>query len=300
MRISKGQWDKYHESWQDYYKNFYKKQAEQAKESKPNFEQALREEIQNEARRRPMTWFKKLFSRKVLPFTCGVLAILILLGLQYSQNVAGFFVAFIAPSSGDMVLPEIPNPSVGATISAEPKLFIPKINVAVPIVFGVASDVDSQNRAMENGVAHFSIPGANAMPGQTGNLAIAGHSSSNLWERGDFKFIFARLERLDAGDTIFLDYGDTRFVYRITGKEEVQPHQSDRLLLGNDRPMLTLITCTPVGTAHRRLLVFAEQISPNPATAVAPPASNESTDEEIKIPSNAPTFFDRIRNLFTF
>jgi sortase A len=300
MRVSKAHWDKYHEAWQNYYKKHYASTVQKIPEHQAPTEEDLRRDIEEEAYKSPPGLWKTLFSRKVLPFTIGITAILVLGFLQYNRNIVGFFATFLAPNHGNIALAEIPDPTFSAPISPSPRLYIPKINVSVPVTFGVGPDHDSQMRAMENGVAQFPIPGANAMPGQVGNLALSGHSSNDLFDRGDYKFIFARLERLTAGDMIFLDYGGTRFAYRVTHYEEVLPHQSYHLVFPTDRPMLTLITCTPVGTALRRLLVFAEQISPIPDildTPIIPDGGDDAP--EFELPSNSPTFFERIRSFFT-
>lgn len=44
---------------------------------------------------------------------------------------------------------------------------------------------------MNQGVAQFSIPGANALPGQIGNLAISGHSAGDIYSSNPYKFIFS-------------------------------------------------------------------------------------------------------------
>jgi sortase A len=57
------------------------------------------------------------------------------------------------------------------------------------------------------------------------------------------------------------------------------------------------VTCTPAGTAINRLLVYAEQISPDPATASAAPANNQDANPA-QVPGNSQTFFERIWNIF--
>jgi hypothetical protein len=58
---------------------------------------------------------------------------------------------------------------------------------------------------------------------------------------------------------------------------------------------MTLITCTPIGTALNRLLVTAEQVSPDPAAAeAAPQGSGQESEADNVLPSNAPTFLERI------
>src|SRR5262249_31217957 len=157
------------------------------------------------------------------------------------------------------------DPTVTTEVEPDPRLIIPKINVDVPIMFGVGNDHAAQQAAMAHGVAQFSIPGASAMPGQVGNLVLSGHSSNGVVETGDYKFIFAPLERLTDGDVIYINYQSTRYTYRVTGREVVYPTDVQALVYPTTKPILTLITCVPLGTARQRLLMKAEQISPDPS-----------------------------------
>jgi len=67
----------------------------------------------------------------------------------------------------------------------------------------------------------------------------------------------------------------------------------NKLIYPTNKPVLTLITCTPLGTALNRLLVTAEQVSPDPAQAIAAPATG-ATDDDAAIPGNSPTFIERL------
>ena len=199
--------------------------------------------------------------------------------------------AYISPGNID---PQniVIDPNAAINVGAEPRLIIPKINVDVPALYGVGNDYDSQMKAMEKGVAHFAIPGANSRPGQIGNTVLSGHSSNDLFDTGDYKFIFAQLEKLEKGDTIYLNYESKRYTYVVVGKEVVKPTQVDKLVTGTQKPILTLITCTPLGTAINRLLVTAEQISPEPSTAIA--ESKDTGEAEAKMPGNTPSFLEKL------
>ena len=163
----------------------------------------------------------------------------------------------------------------------------------MPVIYGIGPDHDSQMAAMEKGVAHFSIPGASSHPGEIGNTALSGHSSNDLFDPGDYKFIFAQLDKLTIGDTIYANYEGKRYTYVVTKTEVVKPTDVSALVYPTDKPVLTLITCTPLGTALNRLLVTAEQVSPDPADAEAAPADTETT-EETSIPGSSPTLFERL------
>jgi sortase A len=134
------------------------------------------------------------------------------------------------------------------------------------------------------------------MPGEIGNLVITGHSAGDIYSNNQYKFIFSGLERLGAGDLVYIDYKGTRYTYSVTKKETVEPSDVAALVYETTKPMLTLITCTPLGTSRYRLLVTAEQVNPAPSGATqAETIDDGSTNTTTEsMPENEPTFFERI------
>jgi sortase A len=310
------QWKDYHSAWQNYYQKYYENyythhaaktaqpqpshyfshtqqtDAEQTAEELSN-DQALYELRQKLLGRVQESASKIRRSRHFVPIAAALGIILIFVFLQYNRVLIANVSAYVSPGSID---PQniVVNPANDLTVSPEPRLIIPKINVDVPVLYDVGTDYKSQMAAMEKGVAHFPIPGANSHPGEIGNTAIAGHSSNDLFDQGDYKFIFAQLEKLRPGDSIYANYEGKRYTYVITKMEVVKPTQTSKLIYPTDKPVLTLITCTPLGTALNRLLVTAEQVSPAPGDAAkAPEGSGQATDEGA-IPGNSPTLFERL------
>jgi len=255
----------------------------------------MREKIRKKASGRAA---KERRKKHILPIAIGAAIVFAGLMTQYYRVFIAAAVAYIAPGNGAVnSITEI-DPTVTAEVGPEPRLIIPKINVDVPIVFWIGNDQASQQAAMAYGVAHFSIPGANAMPGQVGNLVISGHSSNGVFETGDYKFIFAPLERLADGDVIYVNYQSVRYTYRVVRRQVVDPTDVGALVYAVDRPILTLITCVPLGTARQRLLMIAEQISPGTwesGSGVVLP------DEEkpLEMPGNSPTMFEGIWDFLT-
>lgn len=253
----------YHSAWQEYYQKyyegFYAKQYSQENDTTQNIKSELKSKIEKRSK-------KIKSSRHFKPLFFATLTIVILLVLQYSQIIIGGIYTFIAPgtvNNRNIVL----NPIKDSSVSPEPRLIIPKLNIDAPVFYDIANDYDSQMKAMDNGIAHFAIPGASSRPGEKGNTALAGHSASGMFSSGDYKFIFAVLERLQPGDVIYANYKSVRYTYVVDRTEIVSPKDLDKLVIGEEKPYLTLITCVPVGTANSRLLVFANQISPNPSNA---------------------------------
>lgn len=263
---------------------------------KQKIAETLKERIQKRASDAAKTSRK---TKRLIPLIAGISVVLIALFLQYNRLVFAPIMAYVAPGnvSDDGIT------AIDATVTAapgpEPKLIIPKLNVDVPIHFGISNDEATVMEAMNNGVAQFSIPGANAYPGEIGNLVITGHSAGDIYSNNQYKFIFSGLERLVPGDTIYVNYESKRYTYAVTGSQTVEPTDVNALIYETDKPMLTLITCTPLGTSRYRLLVSAEQVDPAPETAVKPAAAENNATNEATMPSNSPSFFEGIWNWLT-
>lgn len=87
-----------------------------------------------------------------------------------------------------------------------------------------------------------------------------GHSSYFPWDPGKYKDVFALLEQVIPGDTIEVYYQGEKFIYEIFDTSTVKPEQVDILQKETEDEELTLITCTPVGTAINRFIVEARRV----------------------------------------
>lgn len=136
-------------------------------------------------------------------------------------------------------------------------LIIPSINVSAPIIYPTSSDNTAILEAIKSGVAHF--PGS-VKPGQIGNSFLTGHSSYYWWSGGKYNQVFANLSKLKVGDLVYYYYQGGEFIYKITGSKVVSPDEV-KVLNSTDTPTITLMTCTPIGTNLRRLIVTGDLIS---------------------------------------
>lgn len=316
-------WEKYHSAWQDYYQRYYgeyygkvareyvareqmryereqvekerKAQAEgerlvlNAEAEQEEVQSSIRAKIRKTAERRARKLRK---SRHFIPVTIGLLFLTLGLLFQYNQVIIANAVAYMSPGGNEASELTALSATVTTAVHDEPTLMIPKLNVEVPVTLGAGNDLGSMDLAMSNGVAQFSVPGAGAVPGEIGNFVISGHSAGNVYQQSDYKFIFSGLTRMAEGDLIYMDYESTRYGYKVTGTKVVEPTDVASLVqIANDnagKPMITLLTCTPLGTSRYRLLVFGEQISPSYEDATtAAPAGNEGEAEVVQsMPAN--------------
>ncbi len=147
------------------------------------------------------------------------------------------------------------------------RLVIPKLGKSVPLVAMGTEHIEGENwnelekqiqSSLRGGVVHY--PGT-AHPGQYGNVFLTGHSSYYPWDPGQFKDVFATLGNLEVGDRYYIYYDQIKYVYEVIEKKEVQPNNVDVLAQPTDEKFSTLMTCTPVGTTLRRLIIKSEQVS---------------------------------------
>jgi len=127
------------------------------------------------------------------------------------------------------------------TASPVTRLRVRRLGIDVVVVEGVTRE------ALRAGAGHYpSTP----LPGERGNVAIAGH-------RVTFGHPFRHMDRIERGDRIELQTPVGEFAYVVTrGPFVVRP--DDLSVLRQDaRSMLTLTTCNPVHSDRERLVVQA-------------------------------------------
>lgn len=200
-------------------------------------------------------WRKlKRFIRSIL-YLFGIYLVLYF-AINFSA-ITGRFKYDVSPSSVAIAQPKpiVETPiEPAAKPNYQPMVTIPKIGVNAPLILSIAPDQIVANLA--NGVVHYQDT---ALPGQVGNVVIVGHSSDYPWSTGHYKNIFALLDKLSTGDRITVPYGDQVFVYEVVGSNIVKPTDLS-VLKKSDTPMLTLITCYPVGTSRNRLIITAKLV----------------------------------------
>lgn len=221
----------------------------------------------------------------------GLVVLLVLLFGFFNEVVIA---PFIQPSRANANAPLIVS-SDSITASAQPEIIIPKINVQIPVNYGITTiDESVIENSLEKGVVHYPTT---AVPGQKGNAAFFGHSSNNIFNKGKYKFAFVLLRTLENDDTFYLTYNGKVYVYKVISKKVVDP--SEVGVLGNvdgQTATATLITCDPPGTSLKRLVVVGTQVSPDPANNIAGSNNIVASDNAVKLPGNGPTLFNNFIN----
>lgn len=152
-----------------------------------------------------------------------------------------------------------------ATLAWQPSIPLgtPLTRLSIPAA-GVHSDVvveGTDEPRLEEGPGHYV---GTALPGEAGNIAIAGHRTTWLHP-------FYNLQAVQAGDRITLTVAQLSWTYVVTRVFVVAPTD-----VGVIAPLkgwwLTLTTCNPRYSAAQRLVVRAHLVSKVTAAPAAAPA----------------------------
>ena len=220
----------------------------------------------------------------------GTLVVVITLFSFFNEYIIA---PFIQPSRDVSATPLIVG-NDGIAPTSTPEVIIPKINVEIPLVgFDLQSTDENQvENDLEDGVVHYPTT---VLPGQKGNTAFFGHSSNNIFNPGHYKFAFALLHDLVPGDTFYLTYNGTVYAYQVYDKQIVSPN--DIAVLDNAPNKVataTLITCDPPGTSINRLVVWGEQVSPDPNIDGSGNNTSSSITNTTQLPNNGPSLWSRM------
>lgn len=137
-------------------------------------------------------------------------------------------------------------------------VYIPRLKNDVwaePLVKGI------YQRALASGIGYYP---STELPGEVGNFAIAGHRATN----GE---PFARFEKLQSGDQVFVRTSAGWFEYELKRDKVVQP---DEVWVLADSPkdqgfeagasLITLTTCDPRFNSYQRWVWWGELVATYP------------------------------------
>jgi sortase A len=127
-------------------------------------------------------------------------------------------------------------------------LRIPRLEIEVPVFAGTSDLV------LNRGVGHIE---GTALPGQIGNIGIAGHRDG----------FFRPLKDIAVGDTLVLESLGKTTTFIVEELQIVVPTDV-WVLEPTEKPSVTLVTCYPfyfVGSAPQRFIVRADSSEPTPS-----------------------------------
>ena len=115
---------------------------------------------------------------------------------------------------------------------------IPAIGLSMTMLEGI------RLTTLDQGPGHW--PGT-ALPGQVGNVVVAGHRTSHSKP-------FRHLDALSPGDEVIFSMPNGQFTYHVVSTEIVLPSQVD-IINQTSAKTATLFACNPPGSTRERIVV---------------------------------------------
>ncbi|MGI8758965.1 MAG: class E sortase [Acidimicrobiales bacterium] len=163
------------------------------------------------------------------------------------------------PPAPEPAPPAPPPPPAPAGVVVIGTIEIPRLDLAAPLHQGI------ELSTIDHGPSHW--PGT-ALPGQPGNVVVAGHRVTKTKP-------FRHLDTLLVGDEVAFTVDGRRWVYRVTGHEVVD---DDAMWITDQTPgpTATLFACHPPGSARyrwvTRLTLEGDPTLPVPASPSEAPS----------------------------
>ena len=165
----------------------------------------------------------------------------------------------------EFVKPQPIQPQFGDLVG---RISIPTIGVSKYVVAGV------RNKDLERGPGLF--PGS-PLPGQKGNVAIAGH-------RTTFGAPFSRINEIKSNEKIIIESRNGTFTYIVNGEPKIVS-ATDIAVTKTTNPdiaTITLVSCYPKWTSTQRIIVVATLELKELPLPTTPLATSETIEQQPK------------------
>ncbi|HHK5535624.1 TPA: class C sortase [Bacillus mobilis] len=127
---------------------------------------------------------------------------------------------------------------------------IPKINEELPIYLGANQENLSKGIGQIEGT---SLP----IGGKDTHTVLAGHRGYHGAK------MFRHLDQLADDDIFYVNVLGKQLVYKVSGREIINPNQVEKLSVTKGQDRVTLLTCEPYTSSKYRLLIYGERVETN-------------------------------------
>jgi len=141
-------------------------------------------------------------------------------------------------------------------LAKENSLEIPKIGIKAPLIIAEDKNKDL-NEGLNRGVVIFPD---SALPGETGQTIILGHSAPSNWPEINYDTVFSRINELQEKDEIVIYFNNQKYVYYVDEKIFLEKGEELSDDLKNTADTLLLISCWPPGKNIQRILIKSKLI----------------------------------------
>ena len=195
----------------------------------------------------------RITEQLVIPFFfTAVIYLIIYLGFNDKIQTYLAIINMIQIEQEDIIYPSVTYDKINKKLNNYPlwsenfgNLEIPSIDLNLPVYQGDTLDI------LKYGIGHYS---GSFFPGEGGSIILAGHN--------DWGFLY-HLPEVKINDIIKIKTTYGLFTYKVYETKIIDAKDNDAFTFYDDREVLMLYTCYPVGSlGHKkdRFIVYAEKI----------------------------------------
>jgi LPXTG-site transpeptidase (sortase) family protein len=141
--------------------------------------------------------------------------------------------------------------------SDEYTITIPRLNIInVNVEFADPFDAQGSLGVLHEGMGHYLSP-----PGTGRKMVLFGHSSGYSWDKSPYKYILTKIDQIQAGDMIYINYQEKGYIYQVNNKEIRLATDMDSVMRDYGYEEVALYTCWPPNGISKRYVVYATPIS---------------------------------------
>ncbi len=137
----------------------------------------------------------------------------------------------------------------------------PEFSLSIPNLelYDLRVETNSHSLSPNEALGHLS---GSAYPGRVGKVVIYGHSTIPfLFDSKDYRTVFSRLDKLNTGNLITVDFAGQVYTYIVKSNQISLPQELNLNSFSRNQSNLVLITCYPFGSTEQRLVVVADLVN---------------------------------------
>jgi LPXTG-site transpeptidase (sortase) family protein len=137
--------------------------------------------------------------------------------------------------------------------SDEYTITIPSLNIInLSVSFADPFDAKGSLEVLYTGLGHYLSP-----PGSGHKMVLFGHSSGYDWDKSPYKTILTKIDQLQMGEKIYINFHEKGYAYQISQKEIRPATDMAAVMEDYGYEEMALYTCWPPKSIAKRYVVYA-------------------------------------------
>lgn len=140
--------------------------------------------------------------------------------------------------------------------SNEYTITVPRLNIVnIPIYFADPFNEKKSLEILKKGLGHYL-----SAPNKGRKTVVFGHSSGYSWDNSPYKELLRKIDRIQSGDKIYINYKEKGYVYSVFKSDIISATKDYKIMENQGLDELVLYTCWPPSSISHRYIVYGKPI----------------------------------------